>query len=125
MEPEKNVEFLLDGDEPVDARSLIEASVHLPRRGRRWVASFRDETERRAFEKLRCHPALREFWSEWATGEIQEAGLGDSADWALTRAEIAAVYALARTPEERQALRTLLARTQGAEAGKFSAQDSR
>jgi hypothetical protein len=49
MEPEKIVDILLGSDEPVDARSLIEASVHLPRRGRRWVASYRGETGRQVW----------------------------------------------------------------------------
>jgi hypothetical protein len=187
MEPAEIVEILISSDGPVDARSLIEASVHLPRRGRRWVASFRGETgrqvwrstglsdrksalslaqdwereaerkraaqppapakpvmrvrpgsaerelglltqqevammlkiseravreiERRAFEKLRRHPALRDIWREYQTGDIREAGL--VVNGALSRAEIAAVYALARTPEERQALRKLFDLTQG------------
>jgi predicted aminopeptidase len=69
------------------------------------------EIERRAFEKLRRHPALRDIWREYQTGDIREAGL--VVNGALSRAEIAAVYALARTPEERQALRKLFDLTQG------------
>ncbi len=71
------------------------------------------EIELRAFAKLSRHPALRDVWHEWTTGEIKEASMGASAEWALSRAEIAAVYALARTPEERQALSKVLALTQG------------
>ncbi|MGO9201354.1 MAG: sigma factor-like helix-turn-helix DNA-binding protein [Limisphaerales bacterium] len=67
------------------------------------------EIERRAFAKLRRHPALKDFWREWVSGEIKEARMEPSTEWALDQAEIAAVYALARTPEERQALRKLLA----------------
>ena len=173
----------------MSARSLVEVSVHLPSRGTRWIASFRDETgqqiwrttglrekgaalalgrhweqeakrkrvsqgalppkptiwvrpgsgeeaiglltqkevamilrisersvreiERRAFEKLRRHPALTKFWREWTTGEVAEAVRGSPSEWTLTRAEIAAVYGLAETPVERQALRKLFAMTQG------------
>jgi hypothetical protein len=71
------------------------------------------EIERRAFDKLRRHPALKGLWQEWATGEIKEA-LPAPTPWALSRAEIAAVYGLTRTPFERQALRKLIALTQGA-----------
>jgi len=67
------------------------------------------EVEKSAFDKLRRHPALRDLWREWTTGEIKEAGMGASAEWALSRAEIAAVYDLARTDEERQALEKLIA----------------
>ena len=187
--PKEIVEILIQTDGPVCARRLIEASAHLPSRGTKWVASFRDETgrqvwrttglrnrepalalgkrwegeakgrraaqgavppkltirvrpgsgeeaiglltqkevamvlripersvreiERRAFEKLRRHPALKEFWREWTTGEVAEAVRRSPSEWTLTRAEIAAVYALAETPIERQALRKLLALTQG------------
>jgi hypothetical protein len=189
MEPKEIVEILIQTDGPVSARRLVEVSVHLPRRGTRWVASFRDETgrqiwratelhdrepalvlarrwegeakrrraaqgaappkpiirvrpgsgerelglltqrevaaimrisertvrsiEKRAFDKLRRHPALRDFWREHETGEIAEAALPARRTWALSRVEIAAVYALAETPVERQALRKLLALTQG------------
>jgi hypothetical protein len=185
MEPHDIVEFLISADGPVSARRLVEVSVHLPRRGTRWVASFRDATgrqvwrstglrerepalalgqqweqeakrkraahgalprkpvvrvrpgsgerergllsqrevgmilnistrtvreiERRAFDKIRRHPALRDFWREWTTGEIKETTLRASAQRALSRAEIDAVFALAKTPAERQALRKLFA----------------
>jgi len=183
MGPDEIVEILIQADGTVCARSLIEVSIHLPRRGTRWIASFRDETgrqvwrttglrdhkralalakeweaeakskraaqgalprkptirvrrgsgeeaiglmtqrevatimriseravreiERRAFEKLRRH--LRDVWREWLTGEVEESALQIIADWTLTRAEIAAVNDLAETPEERKALRKLLA----------------
>jgi len=188
MEPKEIVEILIQTDAPVSARRLIEVSVHLPRRGTKWVAAFRDaegrqiwrttglserepalalakeweadvkrkraaqgavptrltirvrpdsaekelgclsqkevaailrmseravrEVERRAFEKLRRHPALKDFWREWQTGEIKETSLRPAKHWMLSRAEVAAVYALAETPAERQALRKLLALTQ-------------
>ncbi len=71
------------------------------------------EIERRALAKLRRHPALRELWREWSAREIEETGLEVFPPWALSRAEIAAVYALTRTPEERQVVEKLLALTQG------------
>jgi hypothetical protein len=190
MGPHDIVEILIQADAPVCARHLVEVSVHLPRRGTRWVAAFRDangrqvwratglrerepalvlarrweaeakrrraaqpaappkltirvrpgsaekelgclsqkevaailnlseravrDVERRAFEKLRRHPALKDFWREWQTGEIKETALRVLKQWTLSRAEVAAVYALARTTVERQALRKLLALTQGA-----------
>ena len=189
MEPHDIVEILIQTDGPMSARRLVEVSVHLPRRGTRWVASFRDErgrhvwrstglrerepalalgkrweadakwkrsihggvppkvtirvrpgsaekelgclsqkevaailrmperavreVERRAFEKLRRHPALKDFWREWTTGQIKETALRVSKQWTLSRVEIAAVYALAETPAEQQALRKLLALMHG------------
>jgi Sigma-70, region 4 len=189
MGPHEIVEILIQTDGPVSARHLVEVSVHLPRRGTRWVAAFRDgtgrqvwrstglrerepalalgkrweadaerkraaqgavptkltirvrpgsadkelgclsqkevaailrmseravrEVERRAFEKLRRHPALKDFWREWTTGQIKETSLRPTKQWTLSRAEVAAVYALAGTTVERQALRKLLALTQG------------
>jgi DNA-binding CsgD family transcriptional regulator len=189
VRPKDIVQILIETDSPVSARRLVEVSVHLPRRGTRWVAAFRDATgrqvwrstglrerepalvlarrweagakrqraahpaappkltirvrpgsaekglgcfsqkevaailriseravreiERRAFDKLRRHPALQNLWSEWQTGEIKETSLRLSRQWALSRVEIAAVYALAETPAERQVLRKLLALTQG------------
>jgi hypothetical protein len=183
MRPSELVERLIHAGKTLCARDLIEASVHLPRRGSRWVAAFRDERgrptwrttglrkrtaalalakrweaeakrkreaqpvgprrpkvrvrpgsgeealglltqkevamilrisertvrelERRAFEKLRRHPALKAFWNEWTTGEIEEAASFGQSEWNLSRAEIAAVYALARSPAERQALTKL------------------
>ena len=187
--PKEIVEILIETDGPVSARRLVEVSLHLPRRGTKWVAAFRDangrqvwrttglrerepalvlarrweaeakrrraaqpaappkltirvrpgsaekelgclsqkevaailrmperavrEVERRAFEKLRRHPALKDFWREWTTGQIKETALRVSKQWTLSRVEIAAVYALAETPAEQQALRKLLALTQG------------
>lgn len=185
MKPNELIEILIQADTPVSARSLIEVSIHLPLRGTRWVASFRDETGRqvwrttgmrnrkaalalaqqweraakrkraaqgdlprepimrvrpgsgerelgllsqrevglilkistravreiegRAFDKIRRHPALRDFWREWTTGDIKESALRVSKQCTLSRAEIAAVYALAQTPIEKRALQKLLA----------------
>ncbi len=72
------------------------------------------EIERRAFDKLRRHPDLKDFWREWVTGEIKETALSVLRNWVLSQAEISSVYALAGTPEEHQALRKLSALTQGA-----------
>ncbi len=189
MRAQEIAAVLLDSEKPVNVAALIEASVHLPRRGSRWVASFRDETgrqvwrstglndresalalagkwetearrtrvgqpaparkptirvrpgsverelglltqaevglilgiferavreiERRAFDKIRRHPALRGFWREWNRSEIKEAGLVASTEWALSPSEVVAVYDLAQTPAEREALRKLLALTRG------------
>ena len=189
MEPNEIVQILIESDGPVNIEALIEVSLHLPHRGTRWVAAFRDETgrptwrstglqdraaalavaqeweaqakrrrasqralprkptmrvlpgsgkrelglltqkevatimkiseravreiERRAFDKLRRHPALRDFWREYEKGEINEAAVPTRSAWMLSRAEVAAVYALARTPDERQALRKLFAMAQG------------
>jgi hypothetical protein len=63
------------------------------------------EIERRAFEKLRRHPALRRFWREYATGDLQESAGGPD----LSRSEINSLFGLARTALERRALRKLLA----------------
>lgn len=72
------------------------------------------QIERRAIDKLRRHPDLKDFWSEWLNGEIKETALSALGQWILSRAEVAAVYGLAQTPEERQALTKLFALTQGA-----------
>jgi hypothetical protein len=84
------------------SQAEVAAFMHITQRAVR-------DIERRAFDKIRRHPGLRAFWSEWLTGEVEEAASQALADWALTRAEIDAVYALARTSAERQALRRLFA----------------
>jgi Sigma-70, region 4 len=70
--------------------------------------------EQRAFDKLRNHPGLKDYWREWVTGEVEETATRDSSQWLLSRAELAAVYGLAQTAAERQALRKLFALMQGA-----------
>ncbi|HVM50602.1 MAG TPA: sigma factor-like helix-turn-helix DNA-binding protein [Candidatus Acidoferrum sp.] len=188
MKPHDIVEILIQADGPVCARDLLEVSLHLPRRGTRWIASFRDETgrqvwrstglcdhraalvlarewetaakqkrtaqraappklsirvrpgsaarqrgclsqkevgivlriseravreiERRAIEKLRRNPILKGLWRECKTGEIEEATSQGSRPWTLSRAEIASVYGLARSPTEREAVRKLMAMAQ-------------
>ena len=187
MTTEQLVKNLIGLDHSFSARSLIEASVHLPRRGTRWVAAFTDENGRQvwkstgqrdrtaaqaiadeleaaarrkrfaqggppkkpvirvrrgsgerghgpftqaetaaimrvsertvrqlqksAFRKLRNHPALREFWRAWQTGEVSEAVVPTSTDWNLSRSEIEALPSLARTPIEKHAVRKLIALT--------------
>ena len=51
--------------------------------------------ERRAFEKLRQHPLLRQAWQQFLAGELDEHQLG------LTPEEIEALFNMIRTPEER------------------------
>jgi Sigma-70, region 4 len=178
------VQIFLEEDDPPSAWALIEASVHLSTRGKRFNASFRDETgrqvwrttgltdraaalalarqweeearriraaqgdlakkptirvrhgsgksesgpftereialllgiseravreiQRRAIAKLRRHPALRALWREWETGEVEESVGVTTGGWHLDPFEIAAVYALAQTPEERLVLRKLI-----------------
>jgi len=63
------------------------------------------EIERRAFAKLRRHPALRRFWREYLTGNVEESARCQD----LSRSEINALFRLARTALERRALRKLLA----------------
>jgi hypothetical protein len=63
---------------------------------------------------------LKNLWREWQTGEIKETTLRVSKQWTLSRAEVAAVYALAGTPVERQALRKLLALTQAVSQRHFA-----
>jgi hypothetical protein len=176
------VEILIQAEEPLCARDLIEASVHLPKHGSRYVAAYRGETgrrvwrttglrnraaalaqarkweieasrkralqgpvprkptirvragsgerelgllsqkevamilriseravreiERRAFEKIRKH--LKQFWSEFTTGNIKEVKASWSNRCVLSQAEVAAIYRLARTSTERQAVKKLL-----------------
>jgi|SRR5438128_4963552 len=63
------------------------------------------EIERRAFAKLRRHPALRRFWREHGTGDVRES----FAPSGLDRQEVAALFGLIRSPLERRALRKVLA----------------
>jgi len=62
------------------------------------------EIERRAFEKLRRHPALRRFWREHETGDVDEG----TASGDLDGREVAALFGLVRTAPERHALHKLL-----------------
>ena len=78
------------------------------------------EIERRALAKLRSHPALRDFWREWTTGDIKETASRVSKQWALNRAEVTALFALATTPAERRASQKLLALAQGGSRRDFA-----
>jgi len=60
------------------------------------------EVERRAFEKLRNHPLLRQFWQQHPTGEV------DEDDVRLTPVEIAALVALVQTPTEQHLVQKVL-----------------
>ena len=66
------------------------------------------EVERRAFKKLRNHPLLREIWRQYLAGDLEEQAMEP-----LTRAEIEALFALARTPAERAAIGKVLRLIQG------------
>ena len=58
--------------------------------------------ERRAFEKLRQHPLLRQAWQQFLAGELDEHEVN------LTTEEVQALFNLARTPEERGLLQQVL-----------------
>lgn len=58
--------------------------------------------ERRAFQKLRQHPLLRQAWQQFLAGELDEHQPG------LTPEEIEALFNLARTPEERGVIEKVL-----------------
>lgn len=168
------VEILLSSQNVPKARALIEASVHLPKRGTRWIGTYRDgsgrqlwkstgqtdkraalivaqklerearqawaeqavlekpvirarpggggltqkevallvglseravrDIEKRALRKLRQHPALRALWRE----KVRESA-ASKVNLELNDAEVAAVYGLARTWAERQAVDKLMA----------------
>jgi len=61
------------------------------------------EIERRAFEKLRRHPVLQQFWRELGGDVREKVGSYD-----LSRPEVAALFGLARTPLERRVLHKML-----------------
>ena len=60
------------------------------------------EVERRAFQKLRQHPLLRQARQQYQAGELDEQQLE------LTPEEIEALFSLARTSEERGLLQRVL-----------------
>ncbi len=67
MAPNELVEILIQADGPVCARWLLEFSVHLPHRGSRYVAAFRDETGRKVWRTtgLRDRKAAMAVAREW------------------------------------------------------------
>ena len=69
------------------------------------------QLQKSAFTKLRNHPALKEFWREWQSGQVSEAVVPTSTGWVLSAAEIEALLTLARTPIEKHAIRKLIAFT--------------
>lgn len=64
------------------------------------------EIERRAFSKLRR--ALRTFWREHASGEVEEGRRPETDGVDFTSTEISAMFAKTRNEFEREALRKLL-----------------
>jgi hypothetical protein len=60
------------------------------------------QAERRAFEKLRNHPLLRQVWRQYLGGELDE----DQPN--LTLAEIQALFRVTRTPEERHLIEKIV-----------------
>jgi len=58
--------------------------------------------ERRALRKLFNHPLLKEIWSQYLSGEL------DEDCWTLDPAEIAALFDLARTPDESRLIEKVL-----------------
>ena len=60
------------------------------------------EVERRAFQKLRQHPLLRQAWRQYQARELDEQQLE------LTPEEIEALFSLARRPEEQRLVRKVL-----------------
>jgi hypothetical protein len=68
MEPREIVEILIQHG-PVSARALIEVSVHLPHRGTRWIAAFRDHTGRQVWRST----GLRDREPALALGKRWEA----------------------------------------------------
>jgi len=65
------------------------------------------EAERRAIQKLRQHPLMREIWQDYLSAELDEEYL------LLTQDEIEALFNLARTPEEQRLVRKVLALVHG------------
>jgi hypothetical protein len=60
------------------------------------------EVERRAFQKIRNHPLMRQVWQEYVAGTLEENRPH------LTTAEIQALFAMPRTPEERHVIQRVL-----------------
>ena len=109
MAPHEIVEILIKSSAPVCARRLIDASVHLPSRSSRWVATFRDATGRQVWRSTGLRnrrSALRQAKSWEAQARQQRAaqggaprkptirvrpGSGEKELGLLTQAEVAAI----------------------------------
>ena len=65
------------------------------------------EAERRAIQKLRNHPQMREIWQDYLSAELDEEHL------LLTQDEIESLFNLDRTPEEQRVVRKVLALVDG------------
>lgn len=68
------------------------------------------EVERRALEKLRNHPALRELWRDYTSAPVNETDCG------LTSEEIRALFDLAINQEESNAITKIVAIISGEES---------
>jgi Sigma-70, region 4 len=102
-------QILLRPGAPLNARRLIEASVHRPNRGRVWVASFRDETGRQRWRSTgqtdrRAAWIVAQEWERAArqrrSGQEELAGEPDIRGWrgrstgGLTQREVALILCL-------------------------------
>jgi hypothetical protein len=81
---------------PLLTQKEVAQLLHMSERGVR-------EAKRRAFQKLRRHPLLREVWRQFLVGELDECQL------VLTKEEIKALFGLAYPPEEQRLMRKVLA----------------
>lgn len=68
------IENLLNQQKYPSARALLEASIHLPRRGSRWVASYRDETGKQVWKSTgqRGRDAAQAVADEWEQAARQK-----------------------------------------------------
>jgi hypothetical protein len=85
---------------PLLSQREVAQLLHMSERGVR-------EVERRAIEKLRRHPLLRDVWQKYLVGELDERQL------VLTPEEIQALFGLAYSPEEQRLMRKVLALIHG------------
>lgn len=70
--------------------------------------------ERRAFQKLRNHPLLRDVWQRYLAGEL------DEHQPTLTQEEVEALFNLIRTPAERQLVEKVVGMIHSDEALRLS-----
>ena len=88
-----------------------ELSFEMARSGKSADLFIQRAIEHRALEKLRNHPKLIQFWKEYLTGEPSDnPPVNENRQAELTPDEIAALFCLAQTQEERHALAKLLRR---------------
>jgi hypothetical protein len=84
---------------PLLSQREVARLLHMSERGVR-------EAERRAFQKLRNHPLLKQVWRQYVRGEL------DEEHFLLTHDEVEALFNLARTPEEQHLIEKVLRLTQ-------------